>query len=194
MGDATAEAGEITLRQAWERYRTAHLISKGRSERTTDSYRDHVERIFVEWLDTSHKELGLDPAKVANRHDDTSNENGPYIASGCMRTLRAIYNHARKTNKSLLADNPANVIDWTHEKHRDAAMGTGDLKGWFGQLAALENPVRREFHLFTPLSGCRPSALQEVHHITSAFDVASLIFPSLKVATNARLTFRCLAK
>ena len=98
----------------------------------------------MEWLDIPLKELGLDPAKVAQKHDDTSNENGPYIANGSMQTLRAIYNHARKTNKSLPADNPVNAIDWNHEKRRDTAMGTGDLKGWFSELAALENPVRSE--------------------------------------------------
>jgi hypothetical protein len=166
-GDAWAGAGEITLRQAWERYRTAHLIRKGRSDRTIESYRDHVERIFVGWLDTPLKELGLDPAKVAKKHDDTSKEHGPYIANGSMRTLRAIYNHARKTNKSLPADNPANAIDWNREMRRDTGMGIDDLKMWFTELAALENPVRREFHLFTLLSSCRSSALQEVrpHHV-----------------------------
>jgi integrase len=41
-------------------------------------------------------------------------------------------------------------------------MGVGDLKGWFSELAALDNPVRREFHLFTLLSGSRPAALQEI--------------------------------
>lgn len=126
--DASAGAGEITLRQAWERYRTAHLIRKGRSDRTIESYRDHVERIFVGWLDTPLEELGLGPAKVAKRHDDTSNEHGPYIANGSMRTLRAIYNHARKTNKSLPADNPANAIDWNREMRRDTGMGIDDLR------------------------------------------------------------------
>jgi len=104
---------------------------------------------------------------VAKKHDDTSKEHGPYIANGSMRTLRAIYNHARKTNKSLPADNPANAIDWNREMRRDTGMGIDDLKMWFTELAALENPVRREFHLFTLLSGCRSSALQEVrpHHV-----------------------------
>ena len=86
----------------------------------------------------------------------------PYIANGSMRTLRAIYNHARKANKSLPADNPANAIDWNGEKRRDTGMGASDLKGWFAELAALDNPIRREFHLFTLLSGCRPTALQEI--------------------------------
>jgi hypothetical protein len=111
-GEAATLSGGITLRQAWERYRDAHLVRKGRSELTIESYRDHVERIFIEWLDAPLQELGLDPAKVVTKHDDITKENGPYIANGSMRTLRAIYNHARKANKSLPADNPVNAIDW----------------------------------------------------------------------------------
>lgn len=162
VGEAATPAGGITLRQAWERYRDAHLVRKGRSECTIESYRDHVERIFKEWLDSPLQELGLDPAKVVTKHDDITKENGPYIANGSMRTLRAIYNHARKANKSLPADNPVDAIDWNGEKRRDTGMGISDLKGWFTELAALDNPIRREFHLFTLLSGCRPTALQEI--------------------------------
>jgi hypothetical protein len=99
---------------------------------------------------------------VAKRHDDVTKENGPYIANGSMRPLRAIYNHARKTNKRLPPDNPADAVDWNEEKRRDTGMGLGDLKGWFSELAAMDNPVRREFHLLTLLSGSRPTALQEV--------------------------------
>lgn len=162
QGETAASLGGITLRQAWERYRDAHLIRKGRSERTIESYRDHVERIFVEWVDAPLQELGSDPARVVTRHDEITKENGPYIANGSMRTLRAIYNHARKAHKSLPADNPVNAIDWHTEKRRDTGMGAGDLKSWFAELAALDNPIRREFHLFTLLSGCRSTALQEI--------------------------------
>jgi integrase len=162
VGEAATPSEGITLRQAWERYRDAHLVRKGRSERTIGGYRDHVERIFIEWLDSSLRELGLDPAKVVTKHDDVTKENGPYIANGSMRTLRAIYNHARKTNRSLPADNPVDAIDWNGEKRRDTGMGISDLKGWFAELAALDNPIRREFHLFTLLSGCRSPALQEI--------------------------------
>jgi integrase len=38
-----------------------------------------------------------------------------------------------------------------------------DLKGWFLERAALDNPICREFHLFALLSGCRPTALQEIN-------------------------------
>ena len=146
--DATAPSGGITLQQAWERYRDAHMIRKGRSEGTIESYRDHVERIFVEWLDSPLQELGLDPAKVVKKHDDITKENGPYIANGCMRTLRAIYNHARKSNKSLPADNPVNAIDWNvhacrrvlrrfaHSAHQDLAYVPGSPV-WSNQASSL---------------------------------------------------------
>ena len=160
--EVTAASAGVTLRRAWERYLEAHLVRKNRSEKTISGYRDHVERIFAEWLDSPLGELGADPACVAKKHDDVTKENGPYIANGAMRTLRAIYNHARKTNKKLPHDNPADAVDWNEEKRRDTGMGVSDLEGWFSELAALDNPVRREFHLFTLLSGSRPAALQAV--------------------------------
>jgi integrase len=161
-GQRMTPSGLITLRQAWARYRDAHLVRRGRSERTIKGYRDHVERIFAEWLDTPLREIGLDPARVVGRHDKITNENGPYMANASMRTLRAIYYHARKVHKSLPVDNPVDAIDWNGEKRRETGMGTCDLKGWFAELAAIDNPIRREFHLFMLLSGCRPAALQVI--------------------------------
>lgn len=157
---AAVPAG-VTLREAWERYRDAHLVRKGRSEGTIENYRDHVERLFKDWLDLPLQELANDPGKVIAKHDDVTREHGPYIANGSMRTLRAIYNHARKGHRSLPAENPAAAVDWNSEERRNTAMGLGDLSRWFRQAAALPNPIRREFHLFSLLSGCRPTALME---------------------------------
>ncbi|MCK1462979.1 integrase family protein [Bradyrhizobium sp. 2] len=173
-------AVEITLREAWQRYLEAHLIRKGRSEKTISSYRDHVERVFMEWLDTPLRELGMDPARVAKKHDETTKTSGPYMANGSMRTLRAIYNHARKTNRSLPPDNPADAVDWNQEERRDTGMGNSDLKGWFAELAVLDNPVRREFHLFTLLSRSRPSALQEAKPAHIDFRRRTLHIPKPK--------------
>lgn len=157
--DATPKG--VTLRKAWERYRDAHLIRKGRSEGTIEGYRDHVERLFKDWLDAPLQELADDPAKVIARHDELTRQRGPYIANGSMRTLRAVYNHARRAHRYLPADNPASVVDWNSEERRNTAMGLNDLPRWFQQVAALPGPIRREFHLFSLLSGCRPTALME---------------------------------
>jgi integrase len=154
--------GSITLGQAWERYRDAHMKRKGRSSGTIESYRDHIERLFNDWLDRPLARLGRQPTLVIQRHDKITKENGPYIANGAMRSLRAVYNHARKSNTDLPAVNPVSAIDWNREHRRNTGMGPNDISGWLKELCAMENPLRREFHLLTLFSGSRPTALKKV--------------------------------
>lgn len=159
---ARTEAGAVTLRKAWERYRDAHMIRKGRSAGTIENYRDHIERLFEDWLDRPLGRLGRHPELVVERHDKITKENGPYIANGAMRSLRAVYNHARKSNRDLPAANPTLAVDWNQETRRNSGMGINDLPAWLEELYAMDNPVRREFHLLTILSGSRPTALKNV--------------------------------
>jgi integrase len=168
-GTEASEAGASgpTLRAAWVRYRDAHLKRKGRSDGTIENFRDHVERLMVDWLDQPLCVLGQDPSLVALRHETITAENGPYIANGCMRSLRAIYNHARKTARSLPAENPVIAVDWNAEKRRNTALGLAELSPWVDNLRNLENPIRREFHFLLLLSGSRPDALKRarVEHL-----------------------------
>lgn len=164
----TSGPGNIpTLRQAWERYRVSHLERKRRSPTTIHHYKDHVERLFVAWLDEPLDKFGDDPGLLAARHDEITNANGPTMANAAMRSFRAIYNHARKTCRKLPAENPSFAVDWNPENRKNTALGPADLPAWFEQVAVLENPIRREFHLFSLLSGCRPTALKEarVEHL-----------------------------
>ena len=150
-----------TLGQAWERYKAA-MIKKGRGARTITGYEDHVIRLLRTWTNKPLKELAEDPDLVARKHDAITAKNGPYAANGVMRTLRAIYNHAwLKNKKALPRDNPVDAVDWNRERRRNTGMGAGDLPRWFEELARLDNPVRREFHLLTLLSGSRPTALKQ---------------------------------
>jgi integrase len=172
VDNGKADVGESgasgpTLRAAWTRYRDAHLKRKGRSEGTIENFRDHVERLMADWLDQPLSVLGDDPSFVALRHEKITAENGPYIANGAMRSLRAIYNHARKTTRSLPAENPVIAVDWNVERRRNTALGLAELDSWIEDLRALENPIRREFHLFVLLSGSRPDALKRsrVEHV-----------------------------
>lgn len=160
--EAKIKPGSITLKRAWERYRDDHMIRKGRDARTIENYRDHMERLFEDWLDKPLARLGRKPSLVADRHNEISKENGRYIANGAMRSLRAVYNHARKTNLDLPPVNPVTAIDWNVEERRNTGMGLGHMASWFAELAALTNPIRREFHLMTLLSGSRPTALKNV--------------------------------
>ena len=69
--------------------------------------------------------------------------------------------------RSLPAENPVTAVDWNSEKRRNTALGLNDLPPWVGQLRALDNPIRREFHWFLVLSGSRPDALKRarIEHI-----------------------------
>lgn len=158
--DAPIPKGAVTLRQAWERYRDVHMVRKGRSEGTIENYRDHMERLFEDWLDKPLARLGRQPTLVAERHDKVTQENGPYIANGAMRSLRAVYNHARKAHTDLPFANPTLAVDWNPEARRNTGMGAPDLLSWFEELHAFENLIRREFHLLLLLSGSRPTALK----------------------------------
>ena len=82
----TIKPGSITLRQAWERYRDAHMKRKGRNPGTIENYRDHMERLFKDWLDNPLARLGRQPNFVVERHDKITKKNGPYIANGAMRS------------------------------------------------------------------------------------------------------------
>jgi integrase len=159
--------GIPTLLHAWQRYQDAHVVRKGLSGTTINNYRDHFERLMSDWLDKPLLVLGLDPSIVALRHDKITREHGPYIANACMRSLRAIYNHARKTARQLPPENPVAAVDWNQEKRRDTGLSLSELAVWMNDLAALDNPIRREFHLFLLLSGSRPRALKhaQIEHI-----------------------------
>ena len=156
----TPAAAGPTLQDAWERYRVSHLMRKGRSENTIKGYQDHVKRLFADWLHLPLEQFGSDPKALADRHELITKEHGPTIANGAMRTFRAVYNHACKTAPKLPARNPVFAVDWNPESRRNTALGGDDLPAWFEQLARLENPIRREFHLLTLLSGSRPDALK----------------------------------
>lgn len=158
----TSVDGVPTLREAWMRFRASHLERKKRAAGTVRSYTDHMERLFADWLDRPLSELGDEPLLLANRHDTITRNNGPAIANGALRSFRSVYNHAKKTCKALPRENPVSGVDWNPEYRKDTAMGVVDLPAWFEQLALIANPVRREFHLLTLLSGSRPEGLKNV--------------------------------
>lgn len=177
----TGRSRGVTLGQAWEDYRDSHLLKRGRSAGTIANYRDHMERLFARWLDTPLAELAASPKLVRDRHAQITRENGPYIANGSARSLRAVYNWARrKIDRTLPADPPIDASDFNDEERRDTAMSEKELAAWNNQLAALPNALRREFHLFTLLSGSRPAALSRARWEHLDLERRALRFPDPK--------------
>jgi integrase len=83
---------------------------------------------------------------------------GKYAANGCMRFARAVWNFAKNELETpgLPDRNPFRSSKLYHkERARETGMGAGDLANWWTEVQALSNPIRRELHLFTLLSGLR---------------------------------------
>jgi hypothetical protein len=157
--------------------------------------------LLKDWLDVPLMTLGENPRMVSDRHDQLTRDCGPYGANGCMRTLRAIYNHARRSARELPPDNPTSAVDWNDEKRRDTAMGTFDLPAWIDEAGRLRHAIRREFHLFTLLSGSRPTALRQAEVAHFSFSRRVLHIPRPKGGAKrafdiplSREMIRCLVR
>src|SRR5439155_2163440 len=90
-------------------------------------------------------------------------------------------------------------IDWNKEDRRNTGMGAGEIAGWLEGLCAMDNPLRREFHLLTLLSGSRPTALKSVRIEHINFRQRLLRIPSPKGGEQrafdiplSRLMIRCI--
>ena len=98
---------------------------------------------MADWLDQPLWVLGNNPSLVTMRHETITQENGPYIANGGTRSLRAISNHARKTARSLPAENRVTAVDWNSDDVEQRALGGDvDALGRSGQRQNLR--LRRE--------------------------------------------------
>lgn len=187
--EAVAKNGRVTLGQAWRSYRElmAQRVAAGeRSQRTLDGYRDHVERVLSDWLDTPLRDLSEDAQGVAERHREITATHGPYIANRALKTLRTIYLHARKTRmeKGLPAELPTDACLFNTEERRNGGMAQSELGPWNKQRLALDSPIRREYHLFMLLSGSRPDALRRAKCSDLDRDRGVLHFPDPKGGTR----------
>jgi integrase len=152
-------AGRVpTLREAWAAYQ-AILERKKRQPKTISSYQQALDLWLEEWLDTTLERIT--PELVQARHATIGRRSGPYAANRAMTTLRAIWNHARRSPRlQLPVADVVCLVEWFPEERRQTGMGSEQLPAWWAELQALPNPVRREFHLFTLLSGSRPDPLR----------------------------------
>jgi len=148
-----------TLREAWGRYEQGKLLRRGRQPRTFDFYKQAIEGRLADLLDMPLSQITA--AVARDRHDALTRRSGPYAANGAMRAMRAVYRHARRSSPQLPADDPTAGVDWNEEHRRNTAQSATELAAWWAQLQRLDNPIRREFHLLTLLSGSRPDALRK---------------------------------
>ena len=153
---------EWTLGEAWEHMRDFELPRKKSRPRTVEGYDKIMRSLMKDWLTVPLRKFADKPHLIEERHHQITVENGPYAANGWGRTFRRLYRYAQaKLDRTLPLVQWSQVITWNAEKRDHSGLAEEDLGDWFSQLAALKNGIRREFHLFTLLSGSRPDALSQ---------------------------------
>ena len=146
------------LADAWEYYRkTLERGRRPRSLRTIQGY-EHAFQTLKTFHSVPLRVLANDPQRVAEEHERIS-EKHPTTADATMRFLRACYRAYAKSrlDPALRPEMyPTSAVVWHNRKGEEKGMGQRELKKWFRDLLAnVKDPVRREMHYFTLLTGIR---------------------------------------
>jgi len=144
-----ATAGGLTFEQAWQLHQ-ATMTKKKRSQATFDDYQSKIDAHLTDWLDRPLVEIT--PEACNKRHEKIGENNGTYMANGCMRVVRAIWRRARRQHPGL-SESPTANIDFYDEKGRTVVIL--DWPAWWAGVQQIVNPVRRDFYIWLAFSGCR---------------------------------------
>jgi len=181
----------LTFKAAWEAYKAA-ITKEGKSIRTIADYQDKFDRHLTAWHDRplasiKREDVVQEHAAVTERaHQARAGQkyaSGKYAANGTMRFGRAVWNHAKDELEApgLPERNPFRSGKLFHkEKARNTGMGVAELPGWWAELQALPNPIRRELHLFMLLTGLRRTDVLTAHWANFDATRPSLRLPSPK--------------
>lgn len=170
----------------------AYLEKGGLKPRTITTYRDLFRLYLGDWLEhpaaeitrdmvkERHREIaaGKRARKNFNKKADTGKgelnreellKRREAAANNCFRTLRAVLNYAFEDEESgTLYANPVNVLSsrkrkaWFRVDRRRTLIKTSDLPAWSKAVAALENPIARDYLLFLLHTGLRRKEAAEL--------------------------------
>ncbi|MET4476469.1 integrase family protein [Bradyrhizobium sp. F1.13.3] len=184
-------APALTFKSAWEAYKAA-ITKEGKSIRTIADYQDKFDRHLKDWHERplssiKREDVVQEHAAITERARKArvgqKYSSGKYAANGTMRFARAVWNFAKDELETpgLPERNPFRSGKLFHkEKARSTGMGVSELPAWWAQLQALANPIRRELHLFTLLSGLRRTDVVTARWSNLDFARPSLKLPSPK--------------
>lgn len=158
-------APAITLPSVWPHFRKRldHPWKRRKgpaSSKTIEQYTDVYERLLKSFHETPLEHLSRNPLIMSAHHVRVTEENGPYIANRMATILDMIYEYASAAHPGMLPPGlPCALVNRNQEERRQTGLTRADMPTWWHQLNANITGVRREFHLFTLLSGLRPSSL-----------------------------------
>lgn len=172
----------ITLRMAWELYKTARTQAKKKKKplapTTLSEYTRIIEVSLKDFADTALADLADDPRKLI-KHFYNVTERTPAEANTQMRVLRAVWNRAHKTMRSKVPP-PPEIFDMNEVAPRDAGFVTDEVKGLWTEIEALESPLARKGAFVFLLTGLREGAVLAMQDAHINHDEKTLFIPWTK--------------
>jgi integrase len=152
---------QVTIANAWPVHREAlqRRVQVDRSQRTVEGYDHAFNRLSERIKHTPLRDLGADPMMMLNEIERIRDTRGESAAKATARFVRALFRFWQKRDPTLVGT-PVSAVDTTITKRDDLpVLSAVQLPGWWKEVQALPNPIRREAHLFCLLSGLRRNTL-----------------------------------
>lgn len=170
----------ITLRMAWDLYKTARTQTKKKKKplagSTQSEYTRIIEVALKDFVGTSLVDLADDPRKLIKHFYDVT-ERTPAEANTQMRVLRAVWNRAHKTMRSKVPP-PPEIFDMNEVLPREAGFVTNEVKRLWEEIDALESPLARKGAFVFLLTGLREGAVLPMQDANINHDEKTLIVKS----------------
>jgi integrase len=174
LGPEDPAGQRMTLDAAWQLYR-ADRVRKGTSHRTIANYSNSLSRMSADVRETPLRVLGQDQSimlhewkRIAARYDigaKYEKGHGRTAADASAGLVRILYRYVQRWHDhSLPGRHPCLNLDLQSRRplRELSVMAPEDLPRWWAAVSALPNPIRRECHLFSLLSGLRRNSLLEM--------------------------------
>lgn len=132
---------------------------RGCTDRSVEDVSKRFARYLSDWADRPMASIKRSEVRAA--HMRITEDHGPVAANQTMRDFRAAYNFTLKTadNVDDLPENPVRAVTFNKERGSDRVIMKDDLPDWWAKVCKINNPMRRDMHLFGLLSGLRPGTL-----------------------------------
>jgi integrase len=147
----------ITLAEAFKEHRR-RCVTRGRQPATLYHYDRTMAGALGSLANKTLDAISSDLPALVRWFTSVSESKGEATANGARALLSASWNSARRLDPKL-PPNPIIALDKHAYRESPRGMSLDDISGWAAQLREVENPVRRELHLMTLLTGSRPDAL-----------------------------------
>jgi len=156
------------------------LEAKEMAERSISNVHNIHSRYLKRWRGRMAIEITKRDAR--DLHEYISTNHGKTAANQALRYFRAAYNVADtlSDDNEAFEYNPVRGVIFHKDRLSNRVLAPEELFEWSKKLEAIRNPLRREMHLLSLLSGLRPGSAMSIQQDWFDLEGSAIRFPRMK--------------